>query len=106
MGISSLFIKKGKLSDVNKFRGVTLLSTLGKLFTRILNTRLTKWAEEYYIYIEAQAGFRTNMSTTDNVFVLHGLINHMLNTGSRLYCGFVVFSKAFDFDVAHVNGTS
>ena len=94
--------KKGNLSDVNNFRGITLLSTLGKLFTRILNTRLTNWAEEYYIYIEAQAGFRANMSTTDNIFVLHGLINHMLNTGSRLYCGFVDFSKAFDYVVRDV----
>ena len=60
--------KKGKLDDVNNFRGISLLSTLGKLFTRVLNNRLTTWAEEYYIYIEAQAGFRANMSTTDNVY--------------------------------------
>ena len=45
--------KKGRLDDVNNFRGVTLLSTLGKLFTRILNNRLTKWAEDYQVYIEA-----------------------------------------------------
>ena len=31
---------KGSLSDVNNFRGITLLSTLGKLFMRILNNRL------------------------------------------------------------------
>ena len=31
--------KKGKLDDINNFRGITLLSTLGKLFTRILNNR-------------------------------------------------------------------
>ena len=49
-----------------------LLSILGKLFTRILNTRLTEWAETYYVCIEAQAGFRTGMGTADNLFVLHG----------------------------------
>ncbi|MEW8542097.1 MAG: reverse transcriptase family protein, partial [Candidatus Thiodiazotropha sp.] len=89
--------KKGKLDDVNNFRGVTLLSTFGKLFTRILNNRLTQWAEEYAIYIEAQAGFRANMSTTDNIFVLHGLINHFINSGNKLYCAFVDFTKAFDY---------
>ena len=89
--------KKGKLDDVNNFRGITLLSTLGKLFTRILNNRLTEWAEEYAIYIEAQAGFRANMSTTDNIYVLHGLINHFKNRGNRLYCAFVDFTKAFDY---------
>lgn len=62
--------KKGSLNDVNNYRGITLLSTLGKLFTRVLNNRLCTWAENYGVYIEAQAGFRTGMGTTDNVFVL------------------------------------
>jgi len=44
-----------------------LLSTLGKLFTRILNNWLTEWAEQYSVYIEAQAGFRSNVRTIDNV---------------------------------------
>ena len=59
--------KKRKPDDVSNFRGITLLSALGKIFTRILN-RLTDWAEEYYVYIKAQAGFRSNMSTVDNMY--------------------------------------
>ena len=89
--------KKGNTDDVNNYRGITLLSTLGKLFTRLLNNRLCNWAEQYSVYIEAQAGFRSNMGTTDNIFVLHGLINHMINKGKQLYCAFIDFSKAFDF---------
>ena len=86
--------KKGKLDDVNNFRSIILLSTLGKLFTRVLNNRLTTWVEEYYIYIEAQAGFRANTSTADNMFVLHGIINHMLNSNKKLFCAFVDFTKS------------
>ena len=89
--------KKGNIDRVENDRGITLLSVIGKFFTRILNNRLTQWAEDYYIYIEAQAGFRSGMSTTDNSFVLHGVITHLLNEGKRLYCGFVDFSKAFDY---------
>ena len=63
--------KKGDINKVENYRGITLLSTLGKLFSRILNNRLTDWAEEYHIYVEAQAGFRKNMGTIDNIF-LHG----------------------------------
>ena len=59
--------KKGPLDNVNNFRGITLLSKLGKLFTRILNNRLTDWADEYAVYIEAQAVFRAAMSTVDNI---------------------------------------
>ena len=66
------------------YRGITLLSTLGKLFSRILNNRLNDWAEEYHIYVEAQAGFRKNMGTIDNIFVLHGVINLMLNENYML----------------------
>ena len=33
---------EGPLNIVNNFRGITLLSTVGKLFTRLLNTRLSK----------------------------------------------------------------
>ena len=94
--------KKGKLDDVNKFRGITLLSVLRKIFTRILNSRLTDWAEEYYVYIEAQAEFRSNMSTVDNLFFLHGIINHLLNKGEKLFCAFVDFTKAFDYLVRDI----
>ena len=60
--------KKGDKNNVSNYRGITLLSTVGKLFTRILNNRLNSWADEYNIYVEAQAGFRRGMGTTDNIF--------------------------------------
>ena len=89
--------KKGSLNTAENYRGITLLSTLGKLFTRILNDRLTDWAENYHVYIEAQAGFRSNMGTVDNIFTLHGLLTHVINQGKKLYCAFVDFTKAFDY---------
>ena len=94
--------KKGDTNEPSNYRGITLLSTLGKLFTRILNNRLNDWAENYNIYIEAQAGFRKNMSTTDNVFVINSLITHVLNSNEKLYCAFVDFTKAFDFVVRDI----
>ena len=75
---NALLHKKGDINQVENYRGITLLRTLGKLFSRILNNRLTDWAEEYHIYVEAQPGLRKNMGTIDNIFVLHSVINHML----------------------------
>jgi len=43
---------------VCNYRGITLLSTFGKPFTKFLNDRLNVWAEKYHVYIEAQVGFR------------------------------------------------
>ena len=91
--------KKGSINEAENYRGITLLSTIGKLFTRVLNSRLGEWAEMYGVLMEAQAGFRAGMSTGDNIFVLHGLISHMLNNGHKLYCAFIDFTKAFDYIV-------
>lgn len=76
-----------------------MLSCIGKLFTKIINNRLYEWADNYNVFIEAQAGFRKGMSTVDNVFILHGLITHMVNQGKKLYCTFIDFTKAFDYVV-------
>ena len=72
------------------------------MFTSILNNRLKTWAEEYHVYVEAQAGFRASMGTTDNIFVMHGVINHLLNKGEKHFCAFVDFTKAFDYVVREV----
>ncbi len=45
------------------------------------------------------SGFQKGMGTRDNIFILHGLITHMINQGKKLYCAFVDFSKAFDYVV-------
>ena len=98
-GLVIPFHKKGNLNDVNNYRGITLLSCIGKLFTRIINNRLYDWAVNYHVFIEAQAEFRKCMSTIDNVFILHGLISHMLNQGKKLFCAFIDFTDAFDYVV-------
>lgn len=85
------------MSSVENYRGITLFSCLGKLFTKLINSRLTDWAEKQFVLVEAQAGFRANMSTIDDVFVLHCLLTHVLNQGKKLYCAFVDFAKAFDY---------
>ena len=94
--------KKGDKNEASNYRGITLLSTIGKLFTRILNNRLNDWSEEYNIYVEAQAGFRKGMGTSDNIFVLNNLITHCLSNNDMLYCAFIDFTKAFDFVVRDV----
>ena len=37
------------------------------------------------------------MGTADNIFVLHGLITHLINQGKKLFYTFIDFKKAFDF---------
>ena len=93
---------KGNVENMENYRGVTLLSVVGKPFTSILNTRLNEWAEKYHIYVEGQSGFRKGMSTVDNIFVLHSLITHCVNEKNKLYSAFIDFKKAFDVVVRDV----
>ena len=88
--------KKGDVNDPLNYRGITLVSCLGKLFTNIINERLNVWAEEMSILSENQFGFRKQKSTTDCIFILQGLIEHFFNNSKQLYCSFVDLTRAFD----------
>ena len=90
--------KKGNENDTNNYRGITLISCMGKLFTSILNRRLLKWDEENNVITDAQFGFRRGNSTIDAIFILQSLVNfHLKKKGGRLYCCFIDYRKAFDF---------
>ena len=83
--------------DPNNYRGITLLSCIGKLFTAIINSRLTKFLNVRGIIGDEQAGFRNNFSTVDHIFVLKNLVDIYLSKRKKLYCAFVDYCKAFDF---------
>ena len=87
--------KKNEVNDVINYRGVTLLGTLGKLFTALLNNRLQFWAESHSVYVEAQKGFRRGRSTTDSIFILHSIINSLISQNKKLYCAFFRFATVW-----------
>ena len=88
--------KKGNTDDPNNYRGITIISCLGKLFTSILNARLLAWDKDYSIITDAQFGFKPGLGTSDAIFVLQSLINRTLKNRKRLYCCFIDYKKAFD----------
>ena len=89
--------KSGNEDNANNYRGITLMSVVGKLFTKIMNTRLNNWAEKEHILTESQFGFRKGRGTTDCLFILHGIIENMLNNGNKLFVAFIDYEKAFDY---------
>ena len=96
-GIIIPIYKKGDPENPNNYRGISLLSTISKCFTAILNRRLYDWLEKENKIKENQAGFRKKYSTIDHVFTLHAIVQSQLNKkGRKLYVAFVDFKKAFD----------
>ena len=89
--------KKGSLDSTDNHRGIALQSIFSKLYTSILNRRLTFYANMYDKISENQAGFREGYSTIDNAFILNAFLDKYLSKkGNKLYVAFVDFRKAFD----------
>jgi hypothetical protein len=91
-----LYKGSGDKNNVDNYRGITILSCVGKLFTSILNNRIYTFLEENNLLGNEQAGFRKNNATTDHIFALHCLIDIYLQRKKRLFCTFVDYRKAFD----------
>ena len=94
--IKPLFKNKGSTKDPHNYRGITILSCFGKLFTSVLNNRIKKYLDDSQTLGPEQAGFRQNHSTIDHIFTLFGLIDILLAKKKRLYCAFLDYEKAFD----------
>ena len=87
---------KGSQLDPNNYRGITLLSCVGKLFTSILNNRLNAFLNVYGVLNENQAGFRKMYSTTHHIFTLKCLIDLCKFRKRKLFCAYVDYERAFD----------
>ena len=94
--IRPIYKNKGDPSDPKNYRGISLLSCFGKLFTSCLNRRLTIFIENNNIVEAELAGFKSDFSTIDHLFVLKSLADLYLGKRKRLYCCFVDYKKAFD----------
>ena len=94
--ISAIF-KQGDVNNTNNYRGITVLSCLGKLFTRMLNNRLTKWTEDKNVLFDGQYGFRKGRSTVDCLFILNSLIEILFSRKKRLFVAFIDYEKAYDY---------
>ena len=88
--------KKGDLSDVNNYRGITLTSIFSKIYSHVLDNRLRNWVEDINIFNDCQFGFMQNKSTVDCLFILQSIVNNQLYHKRKLYCAFIDFQKAFD----------
>ena len=94
--IIPIYKNKGDIKQPENYRPITLLNCLGKLFTSIVNQRLTEYIESNNLLNHNQCGFRRIHSTVDNIFVLHILSEYYKTRRTKLFCAFIDFQKAFD----------
>ena len=90
----TVFFKKGDHSLCNNYRGISLLSIVGKVFGDVILQRLHILAER--IYAESQSGYRKGRSTIDGIFTSRQVLEKSREHQKDLHIAFIDFTKAFD----------
>ena len=101
-GLRSAVFKSGKYNVVNNYRGITILPIMEKIFELAAYRRLTFVNEAMGQIDNYNGGFTNGRRTSDNMFILLGLIQRQLIIGEPLNVCFVDFSKAFDLVNRHI----
>lgn len=91
--VISLF-KKGDRHRCDNYRGISLLNSAYKVYSRIINNRLKIITDA--LLCEEQSGFRKGRSCIDNVFIIQQLIEKRREFNLETHIAFIDFKKAFD----------
>ena len=86
--------KKDDRSNVNNYRGISLMSIVAKTYNKVLLNRIYNPINE--ILGENQAGFRKHRSTVEQVHVIERIIEDGIINEKPYFIIFVDFQKAFD----------
>lgn len=89
-----LLYKKGDPNDIGNYRPISLLPSLYKLFSSVIERKI-KVTIEAHQPIE-QAGFRRGFSTVDHIHSIEMVIEKFQEFKRPLYIVFIDYQKAFD----------
>jgi hypothetical protein len=96
-GYISVIHKSGDAADPNNYRGITITSSVGRVFNRFLNERLDSFLKLNNIIDDCQIGFTRKARTSDHMFILKCVIDQYCKTkDGRVFACFVDFQKPFD----------
>ena len=101
-GLRSAVFKSGSRMDTDNYRGITVLPIMEKIFEIIVYHKLHFANEAFHKIDEYNGGFLNGCRTSDNIFILQGLVQRQLCIGNNLIVCFVDFSKAFDLINRHI----
>ena len=88
--------KKGPRSSIYNYRPLTVLNTVCGLYTKLLNSRLTKVVEAHRLLGEVQNGFRRGRSGTDCGFILNTVLWKCSARRKKPHLAFLDIQKAYD----------
>lgn len=84
--------KKGNKNECKNYRGISVTSSIGRLYGRIIKNRIEGEMDN----IEEQSGFRAGRSCIDNVFCIQQLLEKRKERGRETHLVFIDLCKAYD----------
>ena len=91
-----LLPKDGETVLTSGFRPITLLCSLQKVFTSLLEDRLRQAAEKYDLLGATQEGFRHRRSCARQTHTLKYLLREIERAGGTAFVAYLDFKSAFD----------
>ena len=88
--------KKGDKKDPANYRPISLLSSLSKVFEKILHNRMIRFTEKNDLICPMQYGFRNNMSCVDAIAVITEFVRTEIDKKAQGQACFIDLQKAFD----------
>ena len=85
---------KGDRSVCDSWRGISLLSVVGKVFSHILLERLVRIFD--IRLPEAQAGFRKGRGCADQIFTIRRVMEQAAEKHKPIYACFIDLKAAYD----------
>ncbi|KAK3534419.1 hypothetical protein QTP86_015229 [Hemibagrus guttatus] len=92
-GVVVPLFKKGDRRVCSNYRGITLLSLPGKVYSRVLEKRVRPLVEPRIQ--EEQCGFRPSRGTLDQLYTLHRVLEGSWEFAQPVHMCFVDLEKAF-----------
>ena len=104
-----LYKGKGDMYECSNFRGISLLSVVGKVYGRVLINRIRDKTEN--VIAEVQGGFMRGRGCTDQIFIVRQICEKYLGKGKDVYFAFLDLEKSYDrvdrdamWNVLRING--
>ena len=85
---------KGDMYECSNFRGISLLSVVGKMYGRVLINRIRDKTKN--VIAEVQGGFRRGRGSTDQIFIVRQICEKYLAKGKYVYFAFLDLEKAYE----------
>ena len=86
--------KKGSRLDCTNYKGISLMSVVGKVFAQVLNVRVKRLTVDKVM--NEQGGFRAGRGCIHQIFAVKQIVEKTIDKDKKTYMAFVDVEKAYD----------